>query len=71
MVDIEELMNEVNFREEMVLTASGEIVRERRKTAWQGYEGIGDFQYSGKAMAREVRRLSSASIATITTTATT
>ena len=44
------IMEQVAFSTEQIQTSSDQIVRERRGTAWQGYDSIPGFAYSGKVM---------------------
>eukprot|EP00622_Pseudochattonella_farcimen_P006411 FR742212.1.p1 GENE.FR742212.1~~FR742212.1.p1 ORF type:complete len:261 (+),score=18.44 FR742212.1:128-910(+) len=46
-----QILAEVPFQPEMLVTRSGKQVPERRETCWMAETGIGGFVYSGKTMA--------------------
>ena len=50
-VAVSDLLAEVPFKSDDIVTASGRTVAERRETAWQtAVRSIGGFHYSGKTM---------------------
>jgi len=51
MVSMEQLLEEVQFKTEQLVTANGMRVDERRQTCWMAEEGVGGLAYSGKIMA--------------------
>ena len=52
---MEELLAEVAFAADVIVTASGRQVRERRLTAWTARsQEVGGFKYSGKTMPAQV-----------------
>ena len=53
-ISVHRIMEQVNFRtDDIVTTATGESVTERRWTAWQGDAHVAPFSYSGKVMIRD------------------
>lgn len=51
-LSLTQLIAEVDFQLDEIRTKSNRTVPERRKTAWQGDDGVADFAYSGKSMSR-------------------
>ncbi len=49
---LENLVSQVNYQIDTIRTSSNLVVRERRKTAWEGDHGVAPFAYSGKSMVR-------------------
>lgn len=49
---LEKLVSQVNYQVDTIRTSSNLVVRERRKTAWEGDDGVAPFAYSGKSMKR-------------------
>jgi len=48
-----DLINEIPFSKDTIITRRGEAVKERRGTAWLGEESVGALAYSGKLMPRK------------------
>jgi alkylated DNA repair dioxygenase AlkB len=46
------LLEQVDFKMDIIKTSSNKIVPERRETAWEGDETVAPFEYSGKCMPR-------------------
>jgi alkylated DNA repair dioxygenase AlkB len=51
-LSVEKLASEVEFRVDDIRTSSNKVVKERRKTEWQGDDSCGPFVYSNKSMPR-------------------
>jgi alkylated DNA repair dioxygenase AlkB len=51
-ISLSTLTSQVQFKVDAIRTASAQVVKERRQTAWEGDEGVSPFAYSGKAMPR-------------------
>jgi alkylated DNA repair dioxygenase AlkB len=51
-MNLNTLVSQVGFQVEDIRTSSNHIVKERRKTAWEGDDGVAPFAYSGKSMER-------------------
>ena len=49
---LENLVLQVNYQVDDIRTSSNLVVPERRKTAWEGDDGVAPFAYSGKSMKR-------------------
>lgn len=49
---LENLVLQVNYQVDAIRTSSNLVVPERRKTAWEGDDGVAPFAYSGKSMER-------------------
>ncbi|KAI2496203.1 hypothetical protein MHU86_18298 [Fragilaria crotonensis] len=49
---LENLISQVNYQVDAIQTSSNLVVQERRKTAWEGDDGVAPFAYSGKSMVR-------------------
>jgi alkylated DNA repair dioxygenase AlkB len=47
---LDTLVSQVQFQVDEIRTVSNRVVTERRKTAWQGDDGVAPFAYSGKSM---------------------
>jgi alkylated DNA repair dioxygenase AlkB len=47
---LDNLVSQVNYKVESIRTSSNRVVPERRKTAWEGDDGVAPFAYSGKSM---------------------
>lgn len=52
-LSVANLIEEVNFKQDDIRTQSNRVVKERRKTAWQGDDHVAPFAYSGKSMERD------------------
>jgi alkylated DNA repair dioxygenase AlkB len=52
-LSLQDLVQQVDFSVDDIRTTSNQVVKERRKTAWQGDEGVAPFSYSSKAMPRQ------------------
>lgn len=48
--DLQTLVSQVKFQVDTIRTSSNIVVPERRKTAWEGDDGVAPFSYSGKSM---------------------
>lgn len=51
-LSLETLIDQVDFKVDDIRTNSNHVVKERRKTAWEGDDSVGPFFYSGKSMDR-------------------
>ena len=51
-LSVENLASQVAFRVDDIRTTSNKVVKERRKTAWEGDESVGPFFYAAKSMPR-------------------
>lgn len=47
------LLEQVEFKVDIIRTTSEKVVPERRETAWEGDETVAPFEYSGKSMPRK------------------
>jgi alkylated DNA repair dioxygenase AlkB len=48
--ELQTLVSQVNYQVDTIRTSSNVVVSERRKTAWEGDDGVAPFSYSGKSM---------------------
>jgi alkylated DNA repair dioxygenase AlkB len=51
--NVPNLVQQVDFQVDSIRTTSNQMVKERRKTAWQGDDHVAPFAYSGKSMQRK------------------
>ena len=52
-LSLDSLVGQVDFKVDDIRTNSNQVVKERRKTAWEGDLSVGPFFYSGKSMERQ------------------